>query len=56
MMVHIGYMNKCQEILHGKKIEGGGKTHKEFDANKIKKGHKDFVPAWLRRTVGFDAY
>ena len=38
-------MNKCQEILHGKKIEGGGKTHKEFDANKIKKGHKDFDQA-----------
>ncbi len=38
-------MNKCQEILQSKKIAGGGKTYKEFDANKIKKGHKDFEPA-----------
>ena len=38
-------MNKCQEILHGKKIAGGGKTHKEFDATMIKKGHKDFDQA-----------
>ncbi len=35
-------MSKCQEILQNKKIIGGGKTYKEFDANKIKKGHKDF--------------
>jgi len=35
-------MNKCQEILKSKKIAGGGKTYKEFDANKIKRGHKEF--------------
>lgn len=35
-------MNKCQEILKSKKIAGGGKTYKEFDENKIKKGSRDF--------------
>lgn len=35
-------MNKCQEILKSKKIAGGGKTYKEFDENKIKKGHREF--------------
>jgi len=35
-------INRCQEILQGKKIHGGGKTHREFDENKIKKKHKDF--------------
>lgn len=38
-------MNKCQEILQSKKIIGGGKTYKEFDANKIKKGHREFDQA-----------
>jgi hypothetical protein len=35
-------MNKCQEILKGKKISGGGKTYKHFDENKIKRGHREF--------------
>jgi hypothetical protein len=38
-------MSKCQEILQSKKIAGGGKTYKEFEANKIKKGHKEFDQA-----------
>jgi hypothetical protein len=38
-------MNKCQEILQSKKIAGGGKTYKEFDANKVKKGHREFDQA-----------
>lgn len=38
-------MNKCQEILKSKKIAGGGKTYKEFDENKIKKGGRDFDQA-----------
>ncbi len=38
-------MNKCQEILKGKKIIGGGKTYKHFDENKIKKGHREFDQA-----------
>lgn len=38
-------MNKCQEILQSKKIAGGGKTYKQFDETKIKKGHKDFDQA-----------
>jgi hypothetical protein len=38
-------MSKCQEILKSKKIAGGGKTYKEFDENKIKKGHKEFSQA-----------
>lgn len=37
-------MNKCQEILKGKKIAGGGKTYKEFDEKKIKVGGRDFDP------------
>ncbi len=35
-------MNKCQELLQSKKIAGGGKTYKEYDAYKIKKGHAAF--------------
>ncbi len=35
-------MNKCQELLKGKKIAGGGKTYKKFDENKIKKGRTEF--------------
>jgi hypothetical protein len=35
-------MNKCGEILQGKKITTGGKTHKEFDANKIDPRHREF--------------
>lgn len=35
-------MTRCQEILSEKKIAGGGKAYKEFDANKIKQGHKEF--------------
>jgi hypothetical protein len=38
-------MNKCQEILKGKKILSGGKTYKHFDENKIKKGHREFDQA-----------
>jgi len=38
-------MNRCQEILNSKKIEGGGKTYKHFDENKIKKGHREFDQA-----------
>ncbi len=38
-------MNKCQELLKGKKIAVGGKTYKQFDDNKIKKGHKEFDQA-----------
>jgi len=38
-------MNKCQEILQGKKIIGGGKTYKQFDEKKIKKGHREFDQA-----------
>lgn len=38
-------MNKCQEILQSKKIAAGGKTHRKFDDNKVKKGHKDFDQA-----------
>jgi len=38
-------MNKCQEVLKGKKILGGGKTYKQFDENKIKKGHREFDQA-----------
>lgn len=38
-------MNKCQEILQGKKIIGGGKTYKEFPANQIKPGHREFDQA-----------
>ena len=38
-------MNKCQEILKGKKIDGGGKTYRQFDDNKVKKGHKEFDQA-----------
>lgn len=38
-------MNRCQEILASKKIAGGGKTYKEFDANKIKPGNRDFDKA-----------
>lgn len=35
-------MTKCQEILKVSKIAGGGKTYKQFDVNKIKKGHIEF--------------
>ncbi len=35
-------MNKCQELLKGKKIIGGGRTYREFETNKIKKGHREF--------------
>lgn len=38
-------MNKCQEILLGKKIIGGGKTYKEFPENQIKPGHREFDQA-----------
>lgn len=38
-------MTKCQELLSQKKIAGGGKTYKEFPANQIKKGHKEFDQA-----------
>jgi hypothetical protein len=35
-------MNKCQEILQSKKIAGGGKTYKHYDANKVNPRHREF--------------
>lgn len=40
-------MSKCQEMLQSKKIAIEGKTYKQFDANTVKRGHKDFNQAFF---------